>query len=172
VVVNGDTNEDPHRDVRKEDILQPGSVQMTAATYAALFTASHKDHIESARNIIRVPAHRPHVLQLPPISLSSHSLDNIVPSSSSSGNVIASTSSELSSIPSSLLSASGSATHIGNVATDFLPWTPYRPFSAALPGYLPIQAGFLGPKFGGKSLNNILIEDNNFISNIISEPYI
>ena len=151
MIENGDDKMITHGKTNREDLLQPGSIPITAATYAALFTATSKDHMESARNIIRVPAHRPHVAQLSQMSFAPHSLPNGATSSSSPGSLInSSTSSELASSPSSLFSTSGSTTHLGNVPTDFLPWSPYRPFSSALPGYLPIQAGFLGPKFGGK----------------------
>ena len=146
MVENGDEKEASHGIARKGGMLQSGTVQMTAATYAALFTASSSDHIESARNVIRVPAQRPNLSHLPQMSLSSPTLQGVP---SSSANIISSTSSDMPPMPTGLLS-SGSATHLGNVTADFLPWGPYRPFSAALPGYLPLQAGFLGPKFGGK----------------------
>ena len=140
----GDEKED--KIMKHESLLHQGSLQMTAASYAAFFNAgNNKDPIESARSIIRVPAHRP---QLPQVSLSTNSLPSCT---ASRGSMINSSSSDITSMSNPLLVTSGaSATHMGNLPTDFLPWGPYRPFPAAIPGYLPVQAGFLGPKFGGK----------------------
>ena len=131
--------------MKHESLLHQGSLQMTAASYAAFFNAgNNKDSIETARSIIRVPAHRP---QLPQVSLGTNSLPSCT---ASRGSIINSSSSDITSMSNPLLVTSGVSAHMGNLPTDFLPWSPYRPFPAAIPGYLPVQAGFLGPKFGGK----------------------
>ena len=131
--------EDSQNSIKKDDSPHQSSIQISASSYAALFTASSKEQIESARNIIRVPAHRPHLPTL--------SLQNTV---SSDNGINTSTSVDvMTTLPHALLPTSTS--HMGSIPTEYLPWTPFRPFSTALPGYLPIQAGFLGPKFGGKS---------------------
>ena len=132
---------DIEHDTQKRELTSTPPV--TASSYAALFTASNKEQIESARNIIRVPAHRP---QLPSLSLGTNPLSNIA---SSSSGINTSNSIDITALSHSLLPTSVASSQMGNLPTEFLPWTPFRPFSAALPGYLPIQAGFLGPKFGG-----------------------
>ena len=120
-------NEGACEEERSRVILQTASGPITAATYAALITPTSNDYVDSARSVIRVPAQRPN---LPQLTLGTSF----------------STSSNISPISTALFSA-GSTTQIG---TEFSPWGLYRPFSATLPGYLPLQAGFLGPKFGGK----------------------
>ena len=135
---------DLQNSIKKAATLPASSIQITASSYAALFTANNKEQIDSARNIIRVPAHRP---QLPSVTLSANSLSNVV---SSANGIISSNSADMSSFSHSLLPTSVATSQMSSIPTEFLPWTPFRPFSAALPGYLPIQAGFLGPKFGGK----------------------
>ena len=73
--------EDSQNPIKKDETPPHSSIQITASSYAALFTASSKEQIESARNIIRVPAHRPH---LPTLSLQNTvSSDNGINTSSS-----------------------------------------------------------------------------------------
>ena len=132
---------DNSQDPQKRELTS--TPPMTASSYAALFTASNKEQIESARNIIRVPAHRP---QLPSLSLGTNSLSNVA---SSTSGINTSSSIDITALSHSLLPTSVATSQMGNLPTEFLPWTPFRPFSSTLPGYLPIQAGFLGPKFGG-----------------------
>ena len=135
---------DLQKPIKEAATLPASSIQITASSYAALFTANNKEQIDSARNIIRVPAHRP---QLPSVTLSANSLSNVV---TSANGIISPNSADMSTFSHSLLPTSVATSQMSNIPTEFLPWTPFRPFSAALPGYLPIQAGFLGPKFGGK----------------------
>ena len=143
MVEKKDEKEDSLDVARKVATLQSGTLQMCAASYASIFSG---DNIDSAKNVIRVPAHRPNISNLPQLSIGSPSIHGIV---SSPTKIISSSTTDIPPLPTSLFSAA-SATHIGNVTTDFLPWSPYRSFSATIPGYLPLQAGFLGPKFSGK----------------------
>ena len=146
MVDNGEGEEvkDLQKPIKEATTLPASSIQITASSYAALFTANNKEQIDSARNIIRVPAHRP---QLPSVALNTNSLSNVV---SSANGIIPSNSADMSTLSHSLLPTSVATSQMSSIPTEFLPWTPFRPFSTALPGYLPIQAGFLGPKFGGK----------------------
>ena len=63
-VDNEDENEGACETDRRRVILQTASGPITAATYAALISATSSDHIDSGRSVIRVPAQRPNLPQL------------------------------------------------------------------------------------------------------------